>query len=62
MNEYHLTSGGEDQIRLAGEVFPVQAKTIAQLVYEAPNCHFGQRVLAADCSHVLAAIHNNINP
>jgi hypothetical protein len=28
-------------------------------VYEAPHRHFGQRVLAADCSHVLAAIHTS---
>lgn len=57
MYEYHFTSSGERKVRLARQVSPVQAKAIAQCMYEAGNFHLGLRVLAPDGSHVLAAIH-----
>lgn len=59
MNEYRFASCGKDQIGFSWEVTPVQPETVAQLVNQGPHCNLGLRVLAADCSHVLAAIHSS---
>ena len=59
MDEYDFAAGGENKVRLARKVCPVETEPVAETMHKAPHRHFGHRVLAADCAHVLAAIHTS---
>lgn len=57
VNKYNLTARRKYQVRLPWEILSVKAKAIAESVHEASNRELRQRILAADCAHVLTAIH-----
>lgn len=59
MDKYHLTPRREHKVRFARKVRPMQTEAIAESMYKTSYRHFGQRILAADCAHVLAAIHTS---
>lgn len=58
MHKNHLAAAGKHQIRLARQIFAVQAATVAQLVREFANNHLRLHVFAADPPHILAAALN----
>lgn len=60
MDENYLASRGKRQIRFAWKIRPVQPKSITQPVYKTSHRQFRERVLAADGSHVFAAIHASL--
>jgi hypothetical protein len=56
MDEHHLTSANESEIRPSGKVSPMQAEAITQAVRETPNAKFGACVLGLYTRHPLAAL------
>ena len=57
VDEYHFAPCGKCKVRLARKIGPVQTESVAKPVYEAAHLYLRLRVLAPDCSHILAAIH-----
>jgi hypothetical protein len=57
VNKYDFAACRKYQIRLPWKVLPVKAKAVAKSMHKASYCQFRLCILAADCTHVLAAIH-----
>ena len=58
VNEDHLTSQAEYEVRATGEVARVKTVAIPEGVYEPPNSHLGFRILGSDSAHSFAAFTN----
>ena len=58
VNEDHLTSRTEHEVRAAREVARVKTVAIPQAVYEPTNTHLGLRVLRPDSAHSFATFTN----
>lgn len=41
----------EHQVRLTGQILPMESKTESQFVRSAPDSHFGRGMLAANAGH-----------
>jgi hypothetical protein len=57
VDEYHLMSCGKNQVWFSGKIRPMKPESVAKAMHEAANCQFRQGIFAADCSHILTAIH-----
>ena len=56
VHENDFAKAWKNQVGMAGKVFPVQAKTIAHGVREAPNDHFRPGVATFDRAHDAASL------
>lgn len=56
MHEDCGASAGENYVRIAGQVFPVQPVTIARLMQESPDFNFRLRALRLDGAHHRATL------
>lgn len=55
MNEYDFAPRGEHNVRLSGEISPVEPEPVAKAVDHATNCKLWSRIPAANAAHNGAA-------
>jgi hypothetical protein len=58
MNEDDLAAGGEDEVRVAGEIGGVEAEAIAEPMDERAHAKLGGGALGANAGHAFGALRN----